>query len=134
MKIRVLFLGDDTKYCYDGNEAELSCPENHIIDAKWAFYKTKYYGYYYKRSYCGDPNAFQKVKARCNGLNTCQFICDDNFFDETTCKENTEKLKVSFECIPGRFGFFIRTKQDFSSYMMLIIMRCLLPKLEMSNY
>lgn len=90
----------NTEYCFNGGEADLECPDGYLIDINWAVYK---YGYYrYNR--CSDPNASEKVKALCDGLNSCTFTCDDQLFNDTTCTNKNERLTVCYKCVPGMYN------------------------------
>ena len=54
----VLLLTENTEYCSNGNEVDLSCPKGYMIDVLWAVYKGSGYR---RRKRCGDPNAGEKV-------------------------------------------------------------------------
>ncbi|CAC5399517.1 unnamed protein product [Mytilus coruscus] len=84
----------NTEVCFEGGEADLECQDGYLIDINWAVYKSRYY------RYCSDPNASQKVKALCDGLNSCTFTCDDQLFNDTTCNNRNERLTVCYKCVP----------------------------------
>ncbi|CAG2241851.1 unnamed protein product [Mytilus edulis] len=86
----------NTEYCFNGGEADLECPDGYLIDINWAVYKYSYYQHYR----CSDPNASEKVKALCDGLNSCTFTCDDQLFNDTTCTNKNERLTVCYKCVP----------------------------------
>ncbi|CAG2248300.1 unnamed protein product [Mytilus edulis] len=86
----------NTEYCFNGGEADLECPDGYLIDINWAVYKYSYY----RHNRCSDPNASEKVKALCDGLNSCTFTCDDQLFNDTTCTNKNERLTVCYKCVP----------------------------------
>ena len=100
----VLLLTENTEYCSNGNEVDLSCPEGYIIDVLWAVYKGRVGYRRWKR--CGDPNAGEKVRNLCDGENRCQFKCSDELFNETTCSCKRESLTVNLQCIPGKYVYW----------------------------
>ena len=97
----VLLLTENTEHCSNGTEVDLSCPEGYMIDILWAVYKAGVCHRRWKR--CGDPNAGEKVRNLCNGENRCQFKCNDELFNETTCSWRRESLTVKYQCIPGKY-------------------------------
>ena len=99
----VLLFTENTEHCSNGKEVDLSCPEGYMIDVLWAVYK----GCGYRRwKRCGDPNAGEKVQNLCNGENRCQFKCNDELFNETTCSLRRECLTVNYQCIPGKYVYW----------------------------
>ena len=54
-----------------------------MINVSSAVYEAR--GGYRRWKGCGDPNAGEKVRNLCNGENRCQFKCNDELFNETTC-------------------------------------------------
>ena len=99
----VLLLTENTEYCSNGNEVDLSCPEGYMIDVLWAVYKGR--SGYRRWNICGDPNAFEKVRNRCNGENRFRLNCNDELFNETTCSCKRESLTVNYQCIHGKYVY-----------------------------
>jgi hypothetical protein len=99
----VLLLTENTEHCSIGKEVDLSCPKDYMIDVLWAVYKGRVGYRPWKR--CGDPNADEKVRNLCNGENRCQFKCNDELFNETTCSWSREYLTVKYQCIPGKYVY-----------------------------
>jgi hypothetical protein len=100
----ILLFTENTKHCSNGKEVDLSCPEGYMIDILWAVYKARDCHRRWKR--CGDPNAGEKVRNLCNGENRCQFKCNDELFNETTCSCKRESLTVNYQCIPGKYVYW----------------------------
>ena len=99
----VLLLTENTEHCSNGNEVDLSCPEGYMMNVSSAVYKGR--GGYRRWKRCGDPNAGEKVQNLCNGENRCQFKCNDELFNETTCTSKRESLEVNYQCIPGKYVY-----------------------------
>ena len=99
----VLLLTENTDHCWNGNEVDLSCPEGYMMNVSSAVYKGR--GGYRRWKRCGDPNAGEKVQNLCNGENRCQFKCNDELFNETTCTSKRESLEVNYQCMPGKYVY-----------------------------